>query len=97
MSIRQGPAYVAHETVRFGRQLGLAICTTPPYSPESNGMAEAFVKTFKRDYVWVSNTCNSLIVLKQLPAIMRPLRTKLSKCFRQDNLLDYNRLASGSV
>ena len=62
-----GPGYVAHETVRFGRQLGLAICTTPPYSPESNGMAEAFVKTFKRDYVWVSNTCDALFVLKQLP------------------------------
>jgi hypothetical protein len=29
-------------------------CFTPVESPESNGVAEAFVKTFKRDYVKVS-------------------------------------------
>jgi putative transposase len=44
--------YTAHETVKFGRTLGFEICTTPSYSPESNGMAEAFVKSFKRDCVW---------------------------------------------
>ncbi len=27
-----GPAYVAHETIEFGRRIGLEICTTPPYS-----------------------------------------------------------------
>jgi putative transposase len=54
--------------VRFARQLGFSVCTTPSYSPESNGMAEAFVKTFKRDYVWVSDTSNAFIVLKQLPS-----------------------------
>jgi len=39
--------YTAHETVKFGRTLGFEICTTPSYSPESNGLAEAFVKSFK--------------------------------------------------
>jgi putative transposase len=34
--------------------LGLVPCSTPVESPESNGMAEAFVKTLKRDYVRVS-------------------------------------------
>ena len=29
-----GPCYIAHETVNFGRQLGFEICTTPSYSPE---------------------------------------------------------------
>lgn len=63
-----GPAYIARETVMFARQLGFLVCTTPAYSPESNGMAEAFVKTFKRDYVWVSDTSDALTVLNQLPA-----------------------------
>jgi putative transposase len=47
-----GPAYTAKETIVFARMLGFEVCTTPAYSPESNGMAEAFVKTFKRDYVY---------------------------------------------
>jgi putative transposase len=38
-----------------------------PYSPESNGMAEAFVKTFKRDYVYFGNLQNAQAVLEQLP------------------------------
>lgn len=46
-----GSAYTARETVLFARMMGLAVCTTPYYSPESNGMAESFIKTFKRDYV----------------------------------------------
>jgi transposase InsO family protein len=39
------PPYTANETRTFGESLGLLICTTPAYSPESNGMAESFVKT----------------------------------------------------
>jgi putative transposase len=44
-----GACYIARETVLFGRSIGLEICTTRPYNPESNGMAEAFVNTLKRD------------------------------------------------
>ncbi len=62
-----GPGYVARETVFFGRSLGLEICTTAPYSPESNGMAEAFVKTFKRDYAYVNDLSSAESVLEQLP------------------------------
>lgn len=63
-----GPQFTAHETIAFGRGLGLEICTTPAYSPESNGMAEAFVKTFKRDYVYVSDDLSTAeTVMKQLP------------------------------
>lgn len=61
-----GPCYVAHETVAFGKMLGLEVCTTAPYNPESNGMAEAFVKTFKRDYVQLADLSCADIVRKQL-------------------------------
>ena len=62
-----GPIYTAHATRDFGRALGLRVCTTPAYSPESNGMAEAFVKTFKRDYVYVNELWTARSVLAQLP------------------------------
>lgn len=61
-----GPCYTSHETVSFGRMLGLDIRTTPSYSPESNGMAEALVKTIKRDYVWFGD-------LKDAPTLMGQL------------------------
>lgn len=62
-----GSCYTAKETVAFGRKLGLEIRTTPAYSPESNGIAEAFVKTFKRDYVWLSDLKNAQTVMNELP------------------------------
>ena len=34
--------------------LGLQLAFTPPRSPESNGIAEAFVKTLRRDYLRVT-------------------------------------------
>lgn len=51
----------------FGQSLGLDIRTTPAYSPESNGMAEAFVKTLKRDYVYFGNLGDAKTVMEQLP------------------------------
>lgn len=62
-----GPPYTAHETRSFGASLGFAVCTTPAYSPQSNGMAEAFVKTFKRDYVYLGDVSSAETVFAQLP------------------------------
>jgi putative transposase len=45
----------------------LVVCNTPSYSPESNGMAEAFVKRFKADYVHLAQLNTGTDVLKQLP------------------------------
>ena len=61
-----GPAYTANETVSFGRMIGFEVCTTPAYSPESNGMAEAFVKTFKRDYIYPARLESAQKVIKML-------------------------------
>ena len=61
-----GPCYTARKTVNFARNLGFEVCTTRPYSPESNGLAEAFVKTFKRDYVWVNELPSANTVLNNL-------------------------------
>jgi putative transposase len=49
-----GSIYAAARTLDTAVALGLQPCFTPVESPESNGMAEAFVRTFKRDYVRVS-------------------------------------------
>ena len=61
-----GSCYTAHETRRFAHDLGFRVCRTPVKSPESNGMAESFVKTFKRDYVSLHSCPDGLTVLKQL-------------------------------
>jgi len=63
-----GPPYTAHETRAFGAASGLLVRNTPAYSPESNGMSEAFVKTFKRDYVYLSDVASARDVLSALPA-----------------------------
>jgi transposase InsO family protein len=49
-----GSAYIAKDTLDTATALGLRLCFTPVRSPESNGIAEAFVKTFKRDYARLS-------------------------------------------
>ena len=63
-----GSAYVSTETRRFAREIGLEPRTTPVESPQSNGMAEAFVRTIKRDYVRVSPAPDAKSVLRQLPS-----------------------------
>jgi putative transposase len=63
-----GSGYVSTETRRFARELGLEPRTTPVESPQSNGMAEAFVRTIKRDYVRVSPAPDAKSVLHQLPS-----------------------------
>ena len=62
-----GSCFVARETRRFAREIGLVPRTTPLESPQSNGMAEAFVRTLKRDYVRVSVLPDAESVLRQLP------------------------------
>ena len=62
-----GGAHPAHETHAVARQLGIASIHTPVCSTQSNGMAESFVRTFKRDYVSQRDCSIAAIVLAQLP------------------------------
>ncbi len=61
-----GSCYIAGDTRSFARHIGLEPRTTPIESPQSNGMAEAFVRTIKRDYVRVSPCPNAETVMHQL-------------------------------
>lgn len=63
-----GGAYVAGDTRAIARSLGLKPVTTPVCSPQSNGMAESFVNTFKRDYVSRMDLADATTVMAQLPA-----------------------------
>ncbi|UAX94655.1 IS3 family transposase [Ensifer adhaerens] len=62
-----GSCFIAKDTKSLLRDIGMEPCSTPVRSPQSNGMAEAFVKTFKRDYVSVNPTPDAETVIAQLP------------------------------
>lgn len=62
-----GSGFIATETKRLARDIGLEPRTTPVQSPQSNGMAEAFVRTIKRDYVRVSPLPDAQTVIGTLP------------------------------
>ena len=62
-----GGAYRAHETHALALALGIEPVHTPVCRPQSNGMAESFVNTFKRDYVSQMDRSSAEIVFAQLP------------------------------
>ena len=61
-----GSPYTALATRRFATQLGLVPYFTPVASPQSNGICEAFVKTFKRDYVRINPLPSAAQALGQI-------------------------------
>ncbi|HAN9895988.1 TPA: IS3 family transposase, partial [Escherichia coli] len=61
-----GSCYRANETRQFARMLGLEPKSTAVRSPESNGIAESFVKTIKRDYISVIPKPDGLTAAKNL-------------------------------
>ena len=63
-----GSCYIAGDTRSFAREIGLEPRTTPIESPQNNGMAEAFVRTIKRDYVRVDPLLDAQTVMQQQAA-----------------------------
>ncbi|EOR3966375.1 IS3 family transposase [Escherichia coli] len=61
-----GSCYRANETRRFARMLGLEPKNTAVRNPESNGIAESFVKTIKRDYISIMPKPDGLTAAKNL-------------------------------
>ena len=58
--------YRSYAVQLLARKTGLKSCFTRAYSPESNGMSEAFLKTIKRDYVYVSDCYSAEVTMKLL-------------------------------
>ena len=62
-----GSCYTARETITFAVALGIVSKFIPARNAQSNGMAEALVKTFKRDYVFCNDRSDAETVMAQLP------------------------------
>ena len=64
--------YTARNTRAFARGIRLIPRTSPVSSPQSNGMAEAFVRTPKRDYVRVNPRLDAQSVIDPTSWLVRP-------------------------
>jgi putative transposase len=63
------------QTIEIALALNLVPCFTPVESLESKGMAELFVKAFKRDYVRVSPIPNAAAALALIDYWMEKYNT----------------------
>jgi Integrase core domain len=93
-----GSACIAKDTLDTATALGQQLCFTPVRSPESNGIAEAFVKTFKRDYARWSILPDAATVIALPPALFEdynevhphsplPKRISSPQCLAQPSCL----------
>lgn len=71
-----GSVYTALATVLALESAGLIPRTTPVASPESNGLAEAFVQTLRRDYLDGADLADGTTVLRALPGWIRDYNTE---------------------
>jgi putative transposase len=70
-----GSGTIAADTKALAREIGLEPRSTPVRGPQSNGMAEAFVRTMKRDYVRASPRPDARTVIAQIPRWFEPYNT----------------------
>ena len=71
----RGSIYRSYAVQLLARRIGLKSCFTRAYSPESNGMSEAFVKTIKRDYVYVSDCYSAEVTMELLEGWIKDYNT----------------------
>jgi len=72
----RGPQFRAGQFQSFARQWGFAHCTSTPYYPQSNGKAEATVKSMKKiiraawngRYLEEDNLCQALMQYRNTPS-----------------------------
>lgn len=62
-----GPEYICKKLRAMLQSFGIIVCHTPRRSPESNGLAERFFGTLKRDYVYQGELGNLDEVGRKLP------------------------------
>lgn len=62
-----GPEFIEKILTLTLKDWNIESCYTPVYSPQSNGMMEAFNGTFKRDYVYESCLDDASYVQKMIP------------------------------
>ena len=62
-----GPEYICHKLRGVLQGFGIIVCHTPRRSPESNGIAERFFGTFKRDYVYEGELENFAELGRKVP------------------------------
>lgn len=62
-----GCCTIAKDTRSVSAEIGFLPIATPGETPRSNGMAEAFARTFKRDDVEVNPTPDAQTVIRPLP------------------------------
>ena len=70
-----GSAYIAKQTSETATALGLCLAFTPVRSPESNGIAEAFVKTLRRDYARLAILPDAETAMRLLPSWIEDYNT----------------------
>lgn len=61
-----GPEFIEKRLRKTLKLWNIEDCSTPTYSPQSNGMCEALNGTFKRDYVYESCLDSAQIVINQI-------------------------------
>lgn len=66
-----GPEYASHILRNFLERMGMVPCRTPCRSPQSNGIAEAFFGSLKRDYVYQSRIETAEDIERQVPGWIR--------------------------